>query len=67
MQKKGKAAIEFDGMNAETDVSLINEKGKMGQMEETGNLRAPEEDRLNQSQGKSTSWSKVSGVDRRME
>ncbi|KAL3739041.1 hypothetical protein ACJRO7_020440 [Eucalyptus globulus] len=58
MQKKGKAAIEFDGMNAETDVSLINEKGKMGQMEETGNLRAPEEDRLNQSQGKSTSWSK---------
>ncbi|KAL3739045.1 hypothetical protein ACJRO7_020444 [Eucalyptus globulus] len=67
LQEKGRAAIEFDGVNAEIDASLINEKGKMGQMEETGNLRAPEEDRPNQSQRKSTSWSKVSGVDRRME
>ncbi|KAF8028685.1 hypothetical protein BT93_E1361 [Corymbia citriodora subsp. variegata] len=68
LQEEGKAAAEFDVASAETDVSFINEKGKMGQMEERGNLTAPEEEeRLKQSREKSTSQSKAPGVDRRME
>ncbi|KAI3407502.1 ATP-synt_DE_N domain-containing protein [Psidium guajava] len=67
LQEEGKAAIELDGVNAATDVSLGKEKGKMGEMEERGNFRGPEEEQLKQRRAKSTSRSKVSGVNRRME
>ncbi|KAI6706380.1 hypothetical protein NL676_009342 [Syzygium grande] len=66
-EEEGKAGIEFDGVKTGTDVSFVNEEGKIREMEERGNFCVPEQEGSNQSQEKSTSQSKVFGVDRRMQ
>ncbi|XP_056173513.1 SNF2 domain-containing protein CLASSY 4-like [Syzygium oleosum] len=66
-EEEGKAGIEFDGVKAGTDVSFVNEEGKIREMEERGNFCVPEKEGSNQSQEKSTSQSKVFGIDRRMQ
>ncbi|XP_030516518.2 SNF2 domain-containing protein CLASSY 3-like [Rhodamnia argentea] len=64
-EEEGKAEIEFDRVNAGTDVSSINEKGTIREIEERGNFCEPEKEGSNQSREKLTSLIKVFGVDRR--
>ncbi|XP_048131605.1 SNF2 domain-containing protein CLASSY 4-like [Rhodamnia argentea] len=64
-EEEGGAEIEFDRVNAGTDVSSVNGKGMIREMEERGNFCTPEKEGSSQSQEKSTSQILVSGVDRR--